>query len=287
MVKGEARVLWVRELFLGLDSWESGGLSCTVELVEEEESVIVNITAVIEISWICNGWESDVILILGSNFRWLLDRSQFLTFSLSLSHLVLQNRALALIHISFHILGKLLVNPIGNILFLLLFVALVFADQWIITIFDHMLSSGLMQKWDDLGPFLSVLTDKLKNDEILVSSPVSMYFVAVKMVEPSLPAVLRWPEDGPVGDIEHFLGDLVPFAGFLLSDDVDKKVIFLLSPCYSFLGGQKVQILKFQKLGFLVEEDRGKLIPKCLCLRITKKIRFVDCWVKENRYKRW
>lgn len=54
-----------------------------------------------------------------------------------------------------------------------------------------MLSSGLMQKWDDLGPFLSVLTDKLKNDEILVSSPVSMYFVAVKMVEPSLPAVLR------------------------------------------------------------------------------------------------
>lgn len=54
-----------------------------------------------------------------------------------------------------------------------------------------MLSSGLMQKWDDLRPSLPVLTDILKNSEIFVGCPVSMSFVVVQMVEPSLPAVLR------------------------------------------------------------------------------------------------
>lgn len=101
-----------------------------------------------------------------------------------------------------------------------------------------MLSSGFIQKRDNLGPSLAILTDIPEDNEILVGRPVSMSFVVVQVVEPSFPAVLRWPEDGPIGDVEHFLGDLVPFPGFLLSDDVDEKAVLLLSPSYSFFGSQ-------------------------------------------------
>lgn len=101
----------------------------TVELVEEEESVVVDIAAVVEISWVCEGREGDILLILNNSFRRFLNRPQFLTFPLSRSHLILQNRTLALIHLPFYILSKLLVYLIGDLFFFLLFVALIFADQ--------------------------------------------------------------------------------------------------------------------------------------------------------------
>jgi hypothetical protein len=57
-----------------------------------------------------------------------------------------------------------------------------------------------------------------------------MFFVGIKMIEPSLSAVLRWPEDGPTGNIEHILGDLIPFSRFLLLDDLNQKLILLFCP---------------------------------------------------------
>lgn len=224
MVEGKAWVLWVGELILFVwDSCERGRLilSGTVELVQQEESVVVDIAAIVEICRIRKGRERDVLLILRHHFLRLFNRPEFLTFSLSSSHLILQNWTFALSSLSFRILRKLLVYFIGNFLFFLLFVALIFADQWIITIFYHMLSSGLIQKWDYLGPFLSILTDILEDSIIFCCYPVSVSFVVVQMVEPSFPTVLRWPKDGSIGDIEHFLGYLIPFPRLLLPDDVD------------------------------------------------------------------
>lgn len=66
MVEAEARVFWVRELILlALEACEYGSLALggTVELVEEEESVVVDIAAIVEVSRVCEGRKRDVLLV--------------------------------------------------------------------------------------------------------------------------------------------------------------------------------------------------------------------------------
>lgn len=78
-----------------------------------------------------------------------------------------------------------------------------------------MFSPSLIQERDYFGPFLSILTDELKNDKVFLLAPISMLFVNIQVIEPSLPAVLRWPKYSSIRDIEHFLWYLIPLSSFL------------------------------------------------------------------------
>jgi hypothetical protein len=54
-----------------------------------------------------------------------------------------------------------------------------------------MLSARFVEEWDNLRPSLAVLADVLENGVVLGLCPTSMFFVGIKMIEPSLSAVLR------------------------------------------------------------------------------------------------
>ena len=45
----------------------------TVELVEEEESVVVDIAAIVEVSRVCEGRKRDVLLVLSDCFMRLVN----------------------------------------------------------------------------------------------------------------------------------------------------------------------------------------------------------------------
>lgn len=119
-----------------------------------------------------------------------------------------------------------------------------------------MFGPGIPEDWHNLAPMFSILHHVFEDAEVLLRRPLSSLFLVVKVVEPSLPAVLGRFEDLEVRVIEDMLGDLIPLATFLLLDRLDKLLVLILSPCDFPLQFDHVKTLELQKLWIFVKEGK-------------------------------
>lgn len=163
-------------------------------------------------------------------------------------------------------LGELLEDFAGDFVLLKLLAALGLADQGVVAILDHMLSSGFIKEGDEFGPPLPIFKDVAEDKVIFRCCPLPPLLVRVQVVEPPLAAVFGSPEDPPFGAKEHPLGDFVPLSGFFSLHALHQEVIFLLCPRDPLLELEKVEILKMQKLRLLMEEERREVVPGVLGL---------------------
>lgn len=96
-------------------------------------------------------------------------------------------------------------------------VRLIFSDEGVVPVFNHVLSSFILKQIPYFWPFLSIMDDKLHYLPILILSPVPLYLAFVEMVLPSLPAILRWDELLLAGHFENLHWNLCPPALFAFS----------------------------------------------------------------------
>jgi hypothetical protein len=75
--------------------------------------------------------------------------------------------------------------------FLFIAMGLVFGDEGVIPVFDHMLRSLVVEDVPHFRPFLSVLSDELDDFSILLLSPVSLDLTFIQVILPSLTTVFR------------------------------------------------------------------------------------------------
>lgn len=91
-----------------------------------------------------------------------------------------------------------------------------FAKERLVSIFDHMLGSRVIEKWNDFCPFCSHTLHELKNSQILLSTPFSFLDILIQMVLPSLSTLFRCFEVLPFRKLIKILGDLIPFSDLML-----------------------------------------------------------------------
>lgn len=94
-------------------------------------------------------------------------------------------------------------------------VSLIFSDEGVVPVFNHVLSSCILKQIPYFWPFLSILHGKLYYLPILLLSPVPLYLAFVEMVLPSLPAILRRDELLLAGHFVNFHRNLCPRAALL------------------------------------------------------------------------
>ena len=112
---------------------------------------------------------------------------------------------------------KTFVYYFDNLLFSFLFASLGLWNQWVITIFYHMLGSWISQKFHNCCPFFSLIHDLLKNRVIFIKRPWSFVFGFVKMIEPSLSAMFGRFEQFATGFEINSFRHLIPLPLLLFS----------------------------------------------------------------------
>lgn len=151
-------------------------------------------------------------------------------------------------------------------LFSFFFALALLVDERVVSILDHMLGAGIPENGHDLAPMFPILHHIFEDAEVLLRCPFSSFLLVVKVVEPSLPAVLGRLEDLELRVIKDMLGDLIPFATVLLLDGLDELLILLLSPRDFPLQFDHVQTLELQELWIFVEEGKREAFPLLLWL---------------------
>ena len=85
-----------------------------------------------------------------------------------------------------------------------------FGDNRFVSIFDHMLSSGVIEESYDIGPVRSVFLDILEQNFIFFRTPLSLFDPIVEMILVSLPALLGSLEKLAPGLKVEVFSNLVP-----------------------------------------------------------------------------
>ena len=97
----------------------------------------------------------------------------------------------------------------------LLILLLPFFNEGVIPILDHMFSAYPPKIPRDLSPTTAKKVHRSEELNVFLESPFPLLDVGVKVINPFLPALLKWLEDLPLGVAEHAKG-----YDFPLVDDV-------------------------------------------------------------------
>lgn len=83
-------------------------------------------------------------------------------------------------------------------------------DQWIVSVFYHMLCFTSLEIFGDLSPFLAFFLNKFQENQVLLRSPHSLYLVWVQMVHPSLSTLFWRPIKSMLTQMKKFFWNLIP-----------------------------------------------------------------------------
>lgn len=100
-----------------------------------------------------------------------------------------------------------------------------------------------------------------ENGEVLGGGPSAAFFVGVKMVEPSLTALLGAPEVLFAGVVVHPLRYFIPPPLLLFLQGLQQILVFTFRPTFSLFRFDHVEVLELQKIRVFVEKDEGEVIP--------------------------
>ena len=132
----------------------------------------------------------------------------------------------------------------SHLFLFLLFANSPFWNQRIVPIFNHVLSSSSFKNFDNSGPLLPFWQGIMKNNQILSVGPLSVLFAVVKMVKPTLSAMLRSSKNQLARTVKDVLGDSVPLTRLDFLCSLDQQLIFLDCPSHPFSTLQQIQILE-------------------------------------------
>jgi hypothetical protein len=166
---------WIFGENIFLDVRLGKGRSAEVR-IDEEHTVEVIVITVSKIGWIVES------RVLNLHILHILNLFTGLFQIFKSAHLVLEDGSFGIRGFFRYYLWELAIDFVGDVFLFEFFVGFGFAEQRIITIFDHMFCTGLVEKRDNSWPFLAVLADILENDEILCFGPVAMLLVLVQVV---------------------------------------------------------------------------------------------------------
>lgn len=136
-------------------------------------------------------------------------------------------------------------------------------------ILDRVLIPFILQFLRDGRPLLPVQPDKLDQEEILLLQPVLLHLRGIQVVQPPLPALLRRPEEPPLGLDEERLPEVAPLQPEVVpADQLLEETVLLMDPLLVLvvLLQQVLPLVHEELLGLGGEElgEEGPIILRAI-----------------------
>ena len=91
-----------------------------------------------------------------------------------------------------------------------------FVDQWVISIFYHVLGSAALEDFYYVGPFGPIALHHWNEDIVFLSGPFIMVYLRVDVICPSLATLSIGAEVATFTQSEQFEGNFLPFESFVI-----------------------------------------------------------------------
>ena len=129
------------------------------------------------------------------------------------------------------LLFDMLDNFLNNYVFSFFFtISSQFSYEGIVSILDHMLSSSVVEDRNQLRPFLSYFGNKIKNNQVFLRAPVTVFLFLIQMIKPSFTAMFGTFEYFKVWFEENVSRNLIPFSLFRYLNCFSEDSIFFRCP---------------------------------------------------------